>query len=154
MLPAAGLTKQCESAHYTRGQQAVHAMDAAGCVGGFDFAPMASQLLGVPLWARHDTTLVTSMPKQPVILLILSNGVTCSYVYSMTTECSSTQSCDTSSMSLSSSLEVDRNAAGNTSAKEGSSPTRRPINPNKILKRKNTPVSLPTVRKLSGEQRC
>ena len=29
-----------------------------GCVGGLDFAPMASQLLGVSLRARRDTTQV------------------------------------------------------------------------------------------------
>ncbi|KAK2191062.1 hypothetical protein NP493_60g02008 [Ridgeia piscesae] len=66
----------------------------------------------------------------------------------MTTECPSKQSCEVASIPLKTPLEAQK---GDGSTAVGTPPTRKPINPNKVLKRKNTPASLPTVTKLSGE---
>ena len=54
--------KQCGSDHYTfklgtAGCECNEFMQL-GCVGGFDFTPMASQLLGVSMRASHNTTQV------------------------------------------------------------------------------------------------
>ena len=60
MLPASGVDKTVwVSPLYLIGDgSACNELMQLGCLDGLDFAPMASQLLGVSLRARRDTTQV------------------------------------------------------------------------------------------------
>ena len=81
--------------------------------------------------------------------LVCSRSCRRRVLVSMATECPSKQACDTSGMAMKSPLDVNNKGDGNSIV--STTPSRKPVNPNKVLKRKNTPASLPTVRKLSGE---